>query len=471
MEARKLEQPVEQGETVKPFGIGDRLGYMFGDLGNGLLFGFITSYLMVFYTDVFGISAAAVGTMMIVARVWDAINDPMMGVIVDKRRPGKSGKFRPFILWGSIPLAIFAVLTFTSVPGMSGNLKLVYAYVTYIGFGMAYTAVNIPYGSLSAVMTADSVERTSLSTFRTIGSMLANLIAMVLTPMLIFNAEGRVSAEGFFKAAIIYAIISTVCCVLTYRLTTERVKHTGSGQANAPKIGLLGSIKMLGKNRALLGIMMASFGMLLALMLPMSLNSYLFKDYFKNPSLITVAGLLGVVSSFMIMPFTGKFVAKFGKKETASSTLILSIGAYLVLFLVPITNPYVYMAIYFVSSIGAGFFNILTWALVGDAIDYQEYITGKREEGIVYASYSLVRKLVQAVIGGLGGFALAFIGYQSGAATQAPEVANGIMKIITGIPLVGYVIGFASLLFIYDLSKDKLAEVHAELEKRREQVK
>ena len=467
MEAMEKNQSTAKVDSMKPFGMSDRLGYMFGDLGNGLLFGFITSYLMLFYTDVFGISAAAVGTMMIVSRVWDAINDPMMGVIVDKRKPGKSGKFRPFILWGSIPLAIFAILTFTSMSGMPENLKLVYAYVTYIGFGMSYTAVNIPYGSLASVMTSDPIERTSLSTFRTIGSMSANLISMVLTPILIFNAEGRVSAEGFFKAAIIYALISTVCCYLTYRLTTERVVRHVNTEANTPKIGLIDSIKMLVKNRPLIGIMLASFGMLLAMMLPSSLHGYLFKDYFKNPNLITIVGLLGVAASFLIMPFTGKFVAKFGKKETASSTLILSVIAYLVLFLAPITNPYVYMAIYFVSSLGAGFFNILTWALVGDAIDYQEYITGKREEGIVYASYSLVRKLVQAVIGGLGGFALALIGYQSGAASQTPEVAEGIMKVVTAIPLIGYIIGFLSLIFIYDLSKSKLAEVHAELAKRR----
>lgn len=466
MEAREFEQPVDQVETVKPFGNKDRLGYMFGDLGNGLLFGFISSYLLMFYTDVFGISAAAVGTMMVVARVWDAINDPMMGVIIDKQKPGRNGKFRPFILWGAIPLAVFAVLTFTTIPGMSENLKLVYAYVTYIGFGMAYTAVNIPYGSLSSVMTTDPVERTSLSTFRTIGSMLANLIAMVLTPMLIFNAEGGVSAEGFFKAAMIYALISTVCCVLTYRLTTERVIHNVK-PSNEPKIGILGSIKMLAKNRALLGIMMASLGMLLALMLPMSLNGFLFKDYFKAPKLLTLAGIVGMAASFIIMPFTGKFVAKFGKKETAASTLIISIVSYVVLFLFPVKNPYVFMGIYFISSLGAGFFNILTWALVGDAIDYQEYLTGKREEGIVYASYSLVRKLVQALIGGIGGFALSFIGYQSGATAQTQEVANGIMKLVTGIPLVGYIIGFLSLIFIYDLTKEKLAEVQEELKKRR----
>lgn len=456
----------EKVDTMKPFGTSDRIGYMFGDLGNGLLFNLISSYLLLFYTDVFGISAAAVGTMMVVARVWDAINDPMMGVIVDKSKPRKSGKFRPFILMGSIPLALFAILTFTSLPGLPENLKVPYAYVTYIGFGMAYTAVNIPYGSLASVMTADPVERTSLSTFRTVGSLVANLLLMVVTPMLIFNADGVVSGEGFMKAVVIYALISTLCCFLTYKLTTERITRPESTE-DKPKVNLLQTIKMLVKNRALVGIMLASFGILLAMMLPMSLHSYLFKDYFKAPGLITAVGLIGVVASFLVMPFTGKLVAKFGKKEVAAGSLVISLVAYVILFLVPIANPYVYMGVYFISSLGAGFFNILTWALVGDAIDYQEYISGSREEGIVYASYSLVRKLAQAVIGGVGGFSLAMVGYQSGVASQTPEVAEGIRKIITMVPLVGYVIGFVALFWVYNLSKSQLEEMYKNLAKRR----
>lgn len=456
-------QSKEKTSTVKPFGMSDRIGYMFGDLGNSLLFNLISGYLLLFYTDVFGISAAAVGTMLVVSRIWDAINDPMMGVIVDKRKPGKNGKFRPYLLYGAIPVALFAVLTFTAIPGMPENLKLPYAYVTYIGFGMAYTAINIPYGSLATVMTTDPVERTSLSTFRTIGALVANLLLMALTPTLIFNKEGGVSAEGFIKAAGIYAVVSTICCILAYKMTTERVQHNVTEKHNQPKVGLIESVKMLFKNRALIGIMLASFGMILAMMLPMSLNSFLFKDYFKSPGLISLIGVTGLIASFMVMPFTGKCVDKYGKKEVATWTIAVSIGAYIILFLVPITNPYIYIAIVFVANLGSSFFTILTWALVGDAIDYQEYLTGKREEGMVYASYSLVRKLVQAVIGGVGGFSLSMIGYQSGAATQTPEVAEGIRLIITGVPLFGFVLGFVSLLFIYNLSKSKLEEMHEAL--------
>ena len=143
---RVLEQ-----DKVKPFGMQDKVGYMLGDVGSCLLFNFIGSYLLVFYTDVFGISAAAVGTLMVVSRVWDAINDPMMGVIVDKRKRSKDGKFRPYLKYMGIPLGIFTILTFLVIPNMPQNMRLPYAYVTYIGFGMAYTAINIPYGMFIAV--------------------------------------------------------------------------------------------------------------------------------------------------------------------------------------------------------------------------------------------------------------------------------------------------------------------------------
>ncbi len=467
MEARKIDFSSNNAtkENVKPFGNRDRFGYMFGDLGSSLLFNFIGSYLLVFYTDVLGISAAAVGTLMVVSRIWDAINDPMMGVIVDKRKPSKGGKFRPYLLYMALPMGLFTILTFTVIPGLSEGMKLPYAYITYIGFGMVYTAINIPYGSLASVMTSDPVERTSLSTFRNLGALLANILLMVVTPMLIFNADGVVTAQGFFKAAVIYAVVANISYVLTYKMTTERIQ-TITNDSNE-KVGLGQTLKMLLKNRALLGIMLASLGVLVAMFLTSALQTYMFKDYFQNTAMITVAGLVGMASSFIIMPITGKLVAKLGKKELASSTLLISIAASAAMFLLPIKNVYLYIGLSFIFSFGTGFFNMLVWALVGDCIDYQEYISGKRDEAVLYASYSLVRKLVQAIVGGISGFALAFIGYQSGAATQAPEVLNGIKAIATGVPLVALIIGFIGMTFVYNLSKSKLEEVTNELNTRR----
>ena len=458
---------VLESSKVKPFGMQDKVGYMLGDVGSCLLFNFIGSYLLVFYTDVFGISAAAVGTLMAVSRVWDAINDPMMGVIVDKRKRTKDGKFRPYLKYMGIPLGIFTILTFLVIPNMPQGMKLPYAYITYIGFGMAYTAINIPYGSLASVMTNDPVQRTELSTWRNISSIFAMIPLMVLTPKLVFDASDAVSPKGFLIAAVLYVIIANIGYRLCYKMTTERIIN--EVKEDAPKASLGETLKTLGKNKALIGLILSSLGTLTAMFLPNALNAYLFKDYFQAPGLLSLAGLLPMVGTFLAIPVTGKLVAKFGKKNIAIYSGIVSIAAYVVLVLFPTKNPMLYIALITVSGFGTALYGMIVWALVGDVIDYQEYLSGKREEGIVYATYSLSRKLVQAIVGSIGGFALAAIGYQSGAATQAPEVAESIRTIITVVPLIGFIFGTICLKFVYNLSNKTLNEVNEELERRRDQ--
>ena len=458
---------VLESSKVKPFGMQDKVGYMLGDVGSCLLFNFIGSYLLVFYTDVFGISAAAVGTLMAVSRVWDAINDPMMGVIVDKRKRTKDGKFRPYLKYMGIPLGIFTILTFLVIPNMPQGMKLPYAYITYIGFGMAYTAINIPYGSLASVMTNDPVQRTGLSTWRNISSIFAMIPLMVLTPKLVFDASGAVSPKGFLIAAVLYVIIANIGYRLCYKMTTERIIN--EVKEDAPKASLGETLKTLGKNKALIGLILSSLGTLTAMFLPNALNAYLFKDYFQAPGLLSLAGLLPMIGTFLAIPVTGKLVAKFGKKNIAIYSGIVSIAAYVVLVLFPTKNPMLYIALITVSGFGTALYGMIVWALVGDVIDYQEYLSGKREEGIVYATYSLSRKLVQAIVGSIGGFALAAIGYQSGAATQAPEVAESIRTIITVVPLIGFIFGTVCLKFVYNLSNKTLNEVNEELERRRDQ--
>lgn len=452
-----LKENVLEKDRVKPFGMQDKIGYMLGDLGNDMFFQFISGYLMLFYTDVLGITAGAVGTMLIIARIWDAINDPMMGTFIDRRPAGKNGKFRPYLIYAALPVTCMGFLVFTKIPGIPENMKLVYAYVTYIGFGMCYTAYNIPYGSLASVMTNDPVERTSLSTFRSIGAMVAGIIIMLIVPKLIF-VDGVASASGFMKAAAIFVILSNICYFAAFKLTTERVKHEVN--TNKEKTSIVDTLKTLLKNRALVGIMLATFGMMVSQFGAQALTPYLYKDYFAQPELISLASGVGMVSSFIILPFLTPLVAKFGKKELACGTMVIAILAYLALFLIPTKNAYVFMAINFVASVGIGFFNVLIWALVGDAIDYQAYLSGKREEGIVYASYSLVRKLGQAIAGGVGGFALTFIGYKAGAATQTAEVALGIKNVITILPVLSTVLAFLAMTFIYNLSKSKLVEIN-----------
>lgn len=463
VEKRYKSIPEEENQKVRPFGTRDKIGYMFGDLGNTMFFGFIGSYLMLFYTDIVGISAAAVGTLLLVARIWDAINDPMIGTFIDSRPGSKKGKFKPYLWYFEIPVIISGILCFTTPSGASQGVKLAYAYVTYILFGMMYTCINIPYGSLSSVMTNDPVERTALSTFRSVGSLIGNLIIMAIVPVLVFTNKVP-TQKGFFVAAIVMGIIGLISYKSAHSLVTERIVHNNTKKE---KIDFKKTILGIFKNKGLLGIMIASLAQLTAMMLSQSLTPYLYKDYFKAPGLIGIAGMTGMVVSFVVLPMLGPLVKKFGKKEIVSYGMVLSTAMYFLSYILPIKNPIIFIAIQTVASFGMAFMNVLVWAIVADAIDYHEYLTGERKEGIVYASYSLVRKLGQAAAGGLAGITLTFIGYISGAEAQTAEVALGIKRIATLVPAIAGVVAIIALVFVCNLSKERLIQLNDELEEMR----
>lgn len=446
------------------FGKKDRIGYMLGDMGNNMFFSFVGGYLMLFYTDIVGISAASVGTLLVVARIWDAINDPIIGTYIDSRPPKAEGKFKPYLLYFSIPVIVTGILSFTTIGAASYNTKLIYAYITYIMFGMMYTCINIPYGSLASVMTSDPVERTSLSTWRSVGSLVANFVILAIAPAVVFNSVGKPTQKGFFVAAIIFGVIGLLCYKGAHSLVTERIVHP---HVDKEKIDLKKTIKGLLKNKGLLGIMIASLAQMTAMILSQSITPYLFKDYFKSPGLIGLAGAVGMATSFVVLPALAPLVKKFGKKELAGGGLILSSVAYSILFILPISNPYIFIALQGIGMLGMAFMNVLVWAIVADAIDYQEYLTGERKEGIVYASYSLVRKLGQAAAGGLGGLSLTIVGYISSAPEQTAEVALGIKRIATFAPAIASIIAVLSMFFICNLSKSRLAELNIELEAKR----
>ncbi len=449
----------------RAFSIQDKIGYMFGDFGCATFFTLVSSYLMVFYTDVLGITPAAVGTLFVFARIWDAINDPIMGVLVDKKGTTRHGKFRPYIVTFGFPMVIIGLLAFTFIPGLPENMKLPYAYVTYILFGMLYTAVNIPYGSLASVMTTDPNERTSLSTFRNIGALGANLLVMVMVPKIIFNAQGGVTAEGFITCGVILAIISLVSFLLTFRFTSERIIHQQSTKQSA-SIG--STLKILLKNRAFLGVALASLTMMAASLTINTLTVYLFKDYFKNPGLTAIAGMIGLIAAFMVIPFAGNIVRKIGKKETAVVGSIFATVIYGIMFFIPHLTAELYIILAFLAGLGPGLINTIIWALIGDVIDYQEVMSGERNEGTVYSSYSLARKLSQAFSGGIGGFALALLGYQSGVLEQTAEVGEGIKSLVTSAGFIGYLLTTLLLLCVYNLSKNKVKEINNQLERKRE---
>ncbi len=446
---------------MKKFGIADKIGYMFGDFGNDFFFILVASFLMLFYTDIMGINGAIVGVLFLVARVWDAIMDVSWGRFIDSRKPGKKGKFKPWMMRMSLPLVIFGVLMFIKIPGMSNQFYMVYAFATYIIWGSLYSTVNIPYGSMASVITGDPTERASLSTFRSIGASIAGTVVSVVVPLVVF-VNNKADAGRFSIIAIVFAILAMCCYSLCYFLTTERIVSQDTGNKLYWKVTLAG----MKRNRPLIALIAAALVLLISTMLVSAMNSYMFKDYFQNTKALSIAGLISTVTPILLAPFIAPIIKKFGKKESASVAVLIAAIAYLGLFLYPSKNIIPFLVIMFIGYLGIGLFNTTIWAFVTDVIDYQEYLTDTREDGTIYSIYSFARKIGQALAGGLSGLALTKVGYVAGAAAQTEQVSNSIKSFATLIPAIAYLIVFLILAFVYPLNKAKLVELTKNLEER-----
>ena len=453
---------------MRPFGLRDKLGYMFGDFGNDFFFILASSFLMVFYTNVLGVSGAVVGTLFLISRCIDGFTDVLMGRLIDRIKPAKDGKFRPWIRRMCIPVVLAGILMFLpQAANLSYSLKLIYIYVTYLLWGsVCYTSINIPYGSMAPGITADTVQRSQLSKFRSVGAALAGVLVSVGVPMMIYTkgADGKsvLLGERFLPLTILFAVCAFGCYLLCYFLTTERVKSAGTDGVPAAKpdfkVTLLGMVK----NRALISIVVIALVLLLSLLTANAMNTYLYIEYFGNRSALQIAGFLSTGCTLLLAPFTTPIIAKFGKKESAGFALVVASIAYTLMFALHITNPWVFLAMVFIGNLGSGYFNIVIWAFIIDAIDVQEVLTGVREDATIYAVYSFARKLGQALAGGLGGFALTAIGYMPAVAgqtvVQSPATITGIYNVATAVPAIGYGVMALLMIFWYPLSKKKLAE-------------
>lgn len=462
-------------EKTRPFGMRDKVGYMFGDFGNDFTFIFASSFLMVFYTKVLGISGGMVGTLFLVARFADAFTDVTMGRIVDAAKPGRDGKFRCWIrrMCGPVALASFLMYQ-TAVASAPMGWKIFYMYVTYLLWGsIFYTSINIPYGSMASAITADPNERTALSTFRSIGAALAGLVIGVVTPLFIYTRDeaGNQIVRGgitFTVVAAVFSVGAIICYLICYRLVTERVPV----EEGAKRHTLSETFGAIAKSRALLGIIGAAIFLLLGQLLINTMNNYLYPDYFGNAAGISLFTVLSTVEMLaVIAPLSVPLSKKYGKKESAVAGMLLSGVVFTVMFLLHLKNMWVFLALSMIGYLGLGFFNTVIWANITDVIDEQEVVTGEREDGTVYAVYSFARKVGQALAGGVGGWALEFIGYESAEAVQTKSVLEGIYGAATIAPAAGFFLVALILWFVYPLDKQQVEKNVAILRAKRDSEK
>lgn len=438
--------------------------YSCGDLASQFVWTFIGSYLTVFYTDIVGIAPVVVATIMMVARIWDAINDPMMGAIAERTR-SKMGRFRPYIAFGSPLLAIASVVCFTHPFSGTSTAGVIWAAITYIITGMLYTLVNIPYGALAPIMTEDASQRNAINASRNVGMNLGIIIVNGLTAgiMLYFSAPGATVADsnGYFYTALIYAIISVPCFLAVFFSSKENVMPKQS-----TKFSLKGTIKGLVSNKSLMIMLVIMiFGMSAQMGRVGVLLYYIMYDlgaFTLIPVVMLSPSILGVISSFLVP----KIISKLGKRNTMILGYVGQGVSLIVLFFL----SYDWIPAIVVVNGLCGFFNIAfpcALGMIADAVDEHEYSTGVRQDGVAYATFGLAQKLGTAIGSSAGLVIMAAFGYVANA-QQTPRAQFGINFTVNLIPAILFFASALIALLFWKLKDDEADEIRKKLYQRGE---
>ena len=464
----------------------DKLGYLFGDFGNDFTFILSTMILSKFYTDVMGVSAGIVGTIMMLARFVDAVTDVGMGRIADRSRHTPAGKFKPWLMRMCVPVAIASFLMYA--PGLAGEwvsewpdgVRVAYLAISYLLWGsFCYTGINIPYGSMASAISAEPGDRQSLSTFRTMGGMLAGMVIGIGLPLMAY--EKSTLADGSVKetligskvalAAGVFSVLAIICYILCYKLVTERVRVESTETQKGPSVGEM--LKSAFSNRALISIIAASVVMLLAQLTMQNMAAYIYPDYYNNATAQSASTMLMMVGMIAAAVVAKPLAAKFGKAEVSVVSNLFAAVVMVIIWVIKPSNVWVYCGLQMIAWLGLGVFSMVSWALITDVIDYSELRNGVREDGSVYALYSFARKLGQALAAGLSGWLLEGIGYNSQAAAdglkQTESVLDGIFHISTLLPALGFLLLALVLWFWYPLHKKQVDANVAALKQKRGQ--
>ncbi|MDP9801339.1 GPH family glycoside/pentoside/hexuronide:cation symporter [Arcanobacterium wilhelmae] len=468
-----------QTARKRPFGFRDKIGYMFGDFGNDFTFILQVMFFMVFYTNVVGVSAAHVGLLLLVARILDAFTDVGMGVLVD-RLPVRDGgtKFKRWIKFIMVPVAVASALMYMSFVADfdSYTAKVVWMCATYFLWGsIFYTAINIPYGSMASVITADSDERAQLSVYRSTGAALAQLFIVFVLPLVVYvtNAAGVsvLDPQRMMWGGILCSIAAVICYAVCYVFSVERIQTPV--KADTTEHGLGAMAKAVVTNRALGGLIAAALILLIANLFLSGMLSYLFLNYFGNGKLISYTGLVGIIPSLALIVIAPWLAKRFGKTEVSITAMLIGGAVLLTAYFIKVESVVVWLVFYAVAIFMISIFNYLVWAFITDVIDHQEVTTGQRDDATVYAVYSWARKLGQAIAGGAIGWALSLIGYSETAAKQGTgqsvAVNESIYMLANLVPGILCVVVAAALFFLYPLKKSRVEENNRILTARREE--
>ena len=482
---------MKTNEKVRPFGMRDKIAYAAGDLGCNMSFalkGTVQTFWLVYMMMETGLLSA----LLLIVQIWDAVNDPIIGSMIDAdKKQYKRGKFKQYIFVGSCGLLVAGAAVFLPFPNAPVVIKAVLFILGYVIWDAAYTVANVPYGSMLSLVTEDPGERAQLSTWRSVGSMIGNILPMVLLPMLIwrkeFNADGSeminpetgvqvetLLGDRVFWVALLMGVIGFFCFQFMLKKITIRVDESAvkAGEEGA-KFNVFGAFGNFMRNRPAVGATLAAMGMFLGMNSAATANTIMFATYFGMASLSGVVQLVGFLPMFLFMPFIKKIVNKFGKKEASVAGNILSIlGGVIMLVFPMLANKNIALIVYLVGliffGIGMGVYTCVSWALMADAIDYNEWKYNKREEGTVYSLHSFFRKLAQGVGPSIVLLVMGALGYVSelGTAGQSAATSHNMCWLVAGLYMLSAILQLIGIAFIYNLDKKTMETMNAELAAR-----
>lgn len=448
-------------KQIRPFGVKDEIGYVFGDMAGSFVNLFVDAYFLIFCTNVLGISAGWMGTLFLVARLWDAINDPIMGSFPDRWMIGKSGdKFKPWIKIFMLPLALSGVLCFFNVPleGIALHAYVAFAYVLY---GMSYTGTSMPFGAMASVVSDDPIQRSKLSRARSIGGTIVGIVGLSIVPVVCFDKQSNILPERFTLIAVIFGVLSIISYFVLLNFTQERIRQNSE---KAEKFNYGKVLKATVHNRPLIGVMVATLGSMLFITGSNQVRSYIFKEYYARTDVMSIISLATIPILVICFPLVPKLVAKFGKKATLMAAIVSSTIFSVIPVVMEIKNVYVYSALVVLGTIGQTVFTMLIWALVTDCLDYSEWKFNERSDGSMYSLYTFSRKIGSTIASTGVSFGLAAIGFVSGSnVVQTAEAVNGIYFLVNIIPVVTCALELIGVGLIFNLNKETTGQMYAEL--------
>ncbi len=472
----------------------DKIAYAAGDVGCNMSFG-LKGTVQTFWLVYMMMETGLLSVLLLIVQIWDAINDPMIGALIDAdRRKYKMGKFKTYIFIGACGLLVAGAAVFLPFPNAPVVVKAILFILGYILWDAFYTVANVPYGSMLSLVTEDPGERAQLSTWRSVGSMVGNMFPSILLPFLIWkkvlddNGNPVINpetgeevqillGERVFWVALIMGVLGFIAFWFMIKKITVRVdENTVKAGEGGQKFNVFKAFANFLKNRPAVGATLAAMGMFLGMQSAATATSVMFAIYFGKAELAGLVQVIGFLPMFVFMPFIKKLVDKFGKKEASAVGAAFSLLGGVLMFIFPIVPNkdvalIVYMGALVIFGLGLGVYTCVSWALMADAIDYNEWKFGNREEGTVYSLHSFFRKLAQGVGPSAVLLLMGFLGYDSklGIAAQSASTASNMCWLVAGLYTFSAVLMFIGIAFVYNLDKKTMAKMTAELAARKEE--